>query len=167
MTPEIKAIPIGELNPAPYNPRKDLKPCDAEYEKIKASITAFGFIEPIVWNSRTGNVVGGHQRLKVLQEQGVKSVPCVVVDYDLDTEKAANLAPNKISGDWEFSKLADLLLDLESVNFDLALTGFDVGEIKNIMAWTPEGANQPEYDESVEAEVKKATCPKCGEVFPV
>ena len=148
MSTTIKTIPIADLKPAPYNPRKDLKPGDAEYEKIKQSITAFGFIEPLVWNERTGNVVGGHQRLKVLIEQGVKSVPCVVVDFDEDTERAANLALNKIGGDWDFSKLADVLLELEHANFDLDLTGFDAGEIKNIMGWTPgaDSASDDDFD---------------------
>ena len=63
---DIQKIPAARLNPAAYNPRKDLKPGDKEYEKLKRSITEFGFVEPVIWNRQTGNVVGGHQRLKVL-----------------------------------------------------------------------------------------------------
>lgn len=133
----IENVEIGKLNPAAYNPRKDLQPNDIEYIKLSKSIESFGYIEPIVWNTRTGNVVGGHQRLKILRDQGQKTVECVVVDYDEDTEKAANLALNKISGDWEFSKLADLLLELDTANFDLGLTGFDADEVQKIMEWTP------------------------------
>ena len=55
---------IEDLRPASYNPRKDLKPGDKEYEKLKRSITEFGYVEPVIWNERTGTVVGGHQRLK-------------------------------------------------------------------------------------------------------
>jgi len=58
------------LNPAAYNPRRDLKPGDKDYEKLKRSIEEFGFVEPVVWNRRTGFVVGGHQRLKVLLDMG-------------------------------------------------------------------------------------------------
>jgi len=164
---ELRVVSIDKLIPAEYNPRKDLKPGDHEYDALKQAITAFGFLEPIVWNERSGHVVGGHQRLKVLKEQDVKDVPCVVVDFDEDTEKGANLALNKIRGDWDFAKLADVLLELDTANFELDLTGFEEGEVKNIMAWTPEHANQPEYDESVADDVKKVTCPECGHEFPV
>jgi ParB-like chromosome segregation protein Spo0J len=59
-------IPAAQLNPAKYNPRKDLKPGDAEYEKLLRSVKEFGYVEPVIWNERTGNIVGGHQRFKVL-----------------------------------------------------------------------------------------------------
>ncbi|MBF0572026.1 MAG: ParB N-terminal domain-containing protein, partial [Candidatus Omnitrophica bacterium] len=76
----IKSIPIQSINPAEYNPRRDLKPGDPDYEKLKISINTFGYVEPLVWNSRTGNLVGGHQRLKILVEQGVQEVEVSVVD---------------------------------------------------------------------------------------
>ena len=50
---EIRKIPIEQLNPAAYNPRKDLLPGDPEYEKLKRSMQEFGYVEPIVWNKRT------------------------------------------------------------------------------------------------------------------
>ena len=67
---QVSKIPISQLNPATYNPRKDLKPGDPEYNKLKRSIQEFGYVEPIVWNKRTGNIVGGHQRYKVLTALG-------------------------------------------------------------------------------------------------
>ena len=45
-TPILKNIPVTELKPAAYNPRKKLKPGDKEYEKIKNSIQEFGFADP-------------------------------------------------------------------------------------------------------------------------
>ncbi len=71
---------LTDLIPADYNPRKDLKPGDSEYEKLKRSLNEFGYVEPIIWNKQTGNVVGGHQRLKVLKADGIKKVDCVVID---------------------------------------------------------------------------------------
>ncbi len=65
---EIVKMKLSELNPAEYNPRKALKPGDPAYEKLKASILSFGNVEPIVWNRSTGNVIGGHQRLRVLRD---------------------------------------------------------------------------------------------------
>ncbi|WP_207892461.1 hypothetical protein [Paenibacillus pinisoli] len=56
----IQTISLDKLNPATYNPRDDLQPGDPEYEKLRCSIETFGYVEPIVWNERTGNMVGGH-----------------------------------------------------------------------------------------------------------
>lgn len=58
---EIRKVPISLLNAAPYNPRKDLQPGDPEYQKIARSIEKYGCVEPIIWNEKTGNVIGGHQ----------------------------------------------------------------------------------------------------------
>ena len=68
---EIKRMSLDKLNPAKYNPRKELKPGDPEFEKLKRSIQEFGLVEPIILNKRTGNVVGGHQRLSVLKAFGI------------------------------------------------------------------------------------------------
>ncbi len=134
--PERQIVPLSKLNPAAYNPRKDLKRGDPEYDHLFNSIEAFGYLEPIVWNKATGNVVGGHQRLKVLQERGETEAEVVVVDFDEITEKAANLALNKIHGEWEFSKLADLLVNVDSANM-AELAGFDQCEIEDLCSWTP------------------------------
>ncbi len=54
---QIQTIPLGKINPAPYNPRKDLKPDDPEYKQLVRSLDEFGCVEPLVWNKRTGNLV--------------------------------------------------------------------------------------------------------------
>lgn len=51
----IRIVPIDQINAAAYNPRVDLQPGDPEYEKLKHSIEEFGYVEPIVWNERTGH----------------------------------------------------------------------------------------------------------------
>ena len=123
----------ADLLPADYNPRKDLKPGDAEYEKLKRSIEQFGYVEPVIWNQTTGRVVGGHQRLKVLMDMGMTEVDCVVVAMDEEKEKALNIALNKISGDWDKDKLALLIADLQGADFDVSLTGFEPAEIDLVL----------------------------------
>ena len=132
----IEKIKVDMLNPAPYNPRKDLKPGDAEYENLRRAIDEFGYVEPIVWNKRTGNIVGGHQRFKVLRDLGYAEVECVVLDIDELREKALNVALNKINGAWDETKLAELLGDLDASDFDVTLTGFDMDEIATLMDLT-------------------------------
>ncbi len=130
---DIRKVPVSSINPATYNPRVNLTPEDPEYQKLKQSITTFGYVEPIVWNSRTSNLVGGHQRLKILIEKGFQSVEASVVDLPLDQEKALNLALNKIKGAWDYEKLATLLEELSKLpDFDTGITGFDKAEIGQI-----------------------------------
>lgn len=132
---EVRRVPLTELKPAPYNPRTELKPGDATFEKLRKSIETFGAVEPIVWNRRTGHVVGGHQRLAVLKHLGHERVDVVVVDLALQQEKALNLALNRITGDWDERKLASLIEDLVSdATFDPSLTGFDTAEIDHLVA---------------------------------
>ncbi|MEC0714490.1 ParB N-terminal domain-containing protein, partial [Bacillus haynesii] len=120
----IREIPVEKINPAAYNPRIDLQPVDPEYEALKQSMTRFGAVEPLVWNERTGNLVGGHQRFKILIEENPKTLLVSVVNLDEAEEKALNLALNKISGDWDDYKLEQVLEDLQHNDFDLSLTGF-------------------------------------------
>jgi len=129
----IQKIKTERLNPAAYNPRKDLRPGDKEYEKLKRSIEEFGCVELIVWNKRTGNVVSGHQRLKILLEYGHTEIDCVVVDLDEQREKALNIALNKIQGEWDENKLAEVMADLDAGAFDVSLTGFDAAEIDELL----------------------------------
>jgi len=129
---DIRKIPANKLNPAKYNPRKDLQPGDAEYEKLLRSVEEFGYVEPVIWNSRTGNIVGGHQRFKVLLHLGYSEIDCVVVDMDEYREKALNVALNKISGAWDIEKLYDVLTDIERSGISPAITGYEVSEIEKM-----------------------------------
>ena len=115
---------IADLFPADYNPRKDLQPKDTEYQQLKRSVQEFGYVEPVIYNVQTGVVVGGHQRLKVLQDLGYTEIECVEVDISEPQEKALNIALNKISGDWDTVKLRELLEDLQGLDVDLELMGF-------------------------------------------
>jgi len=144
----IEKKKISDLKPAGYNPRKALKPGDPEYEKLKRSLSEFGYVEPIIWNKRSGSVVGGHQRLKVLMDLGYTEVDCVVVDLDIHDEKALNIALNKISGEWDMNLLSDLLKDLDSDGYDVTLTGFDMEEAKELFgSGSMENVHEDDFDE--------------------
>lgn len=125
----IEKRKIDTLFPADYNPRKALKAGDPEYEKLKRSIETFGLVEPIIFNEDTGRVIGGHQRQTVLKDMGFTEVEVSIVNLSEDEEKALNVALNKISGEWDYNKLTDLLNDLQMSSIDATLTGFDSDEI--------------------------------------
>lgn len=125
----IVIMPVTDLHPADYNPRKDLKPGDKEYDKLARSIEEFGYVEPIVWNRTTGNIIGGHQRLKVLIEKGYTEVEVVGLELSEQEEKILNVALNKISGRWDNEKLIAVLDELQAQE-EMELTGFDDWELE-------------------------------------
>lgn len=159
----IEKKKVKDLIPAEYNPRKDLKPGDAEYEKLKRSLEEFGYVEPVIWNKTTGKVVGGHQRLKVLVDMGIKEVDCVVVELDDSHEKALNIALNKISGEWDKDKLALVIADLDAANFDVELTGFDPAELSPLRDMLSDDVQDDDFD--VESELKEPPITKQGDVW--
>lgn len=118
---------IEDLERATYNPRVDLRPGDDEYDNLNHNIDRFGLVLPIVWNRRTNRVVGGHQRLTVLENMGVEEVDVSVVDLDEIREKQLNIALNKTGGAWGEAKLAVLL---EELGEDAYETGFSQAEIE-------------------------------------
>lgn len=131
----VQRVSVTRIQPAAYNPRRDLRPEDPEYRQILLSLDQFGLVEPLVWNRATGNLVGGHQRFKVLVAQGATHVHVSVVDLPLEQEKALNLALNKVSGRWDEDKLASLLDELTQLpNLDLETTGFQAPEIERLTA---------------------------------
>ena len=158
---QIQKVNAARLNPAAYNPRRDLKPGDKDYEKLKRSIEEFGFVEPVVWNEATGNVVGGHQRLKVLLDMGETEIDCVVVNLGPEQEKALNLALNRIQGGWDETKLAEVMADLDASAFDVSLTGFDAEEVDALMNkfYSAEAAEDNFDREKAAAEIEAAGGP--------
>ena len=162
-TMEIKELPLKELKPAAYNPRKKLKKGDKEYEKIKQSLLKFGYVDPIIVNEDL-TVIGGHQRLTVLKDLDYETAKCVIVDLPKEDEKALNIALNKITGQWDEALLADLLLDLQESDFSLDLTGFEPPEIDNILSNVHDKElSEDEFD--VEEELKKPTVSRHGDIW--
>ena len=95
----LQRIAIDRLKPAKYNPRKDLKPGDPAYEKIRRSLHDFGYVDPVIWNEVIGNIVGGHQRYKVLVAEGATAIACQVVHHEnQQEEKAIKIDLHKAGG---------------------------------------------------------------------
>lgn len=159
----IQKIKIDKLIPATYNPRKNLKPSDAEYVKIKNSIEKFGFVSPLVIN-KDMTVIGGHQRLKVLKEMGIVEVECIIVDLDKTNEKALNIALNKIQGDWDEEKLEALLQELKLEDFNTNLTGFDFDEVDEILK-DVNGSKEDDFDVDSAYEEIEEPITKPGDVW--
>lgn len=162
-------MPLDAITPAPYNPRVDLTPDDPEYQAIKDSIIHNDMLEPIIYNERTGNAVGGNQRLKILLDLGVKEATCAIVNMSLPDEMQACVALNRLDNMWDQTKLRDVMLILKEAGIDPATTAFTQREIDKITE-DMSGAVADFFVEQ-EAAAKRAKavrtyrCPHCGEVF--
>jgi ParB-like chromosome segregation protein Spo0J len=192
----IERVAIDRLSPAKYNPRRDLQPGDAEYAAIATSLARWDLVEPLVWNEQTGNLVAGHQRLKILIARGDTEVDVSVVDLAPDEEAALNIALNKITGRWDESILAEVLAGLDAHGVDLSVTGFNAAELAALSAalappsapvFTPAAPSMPgldghpvTVDEVAAAATRRdeqfrakpappaiVACPSCGHEFGI
>ena len=140
----IVEVPINELQPATYNPRKHTK---EQMDQLKESISRFGLVDPIICNSveeRKNIVIGGHFRLEAAKELKMITVPVVYVRIsDLTKEQELNLRLNKNTGDFD--------LDLLSQFDESFLTdvGFDSQDLDDIF---PVEENIEEFDIKKELE---------------
>ena len=111
-------MPLNELVPAEYNPRRI---SDRAMKGLRASLERFGELGGIVWNKRTGRLVGGHQRVKALAVMGETHAEVRVVELDELDEKALNLTLNNpaIGGEWMELELGELLEEAQAGLGDL------------------------------------------------
>lgn len=140
----IEKINLIDLEIADYNPRQI---SDRNLEKLRDSIHSFGFVDPIIINLKNNRIIGGHQRYKVLMEDydnnkelnlyRLGDVGWAFPDTDIsinseEQEKALNiiLNQNNLMGEWDNEKLKGIFKDLNDVDFDLELTGFEDFEIE-------------------------------------
>lgn len=165
---KIESLATASLKEASYNPRRALQPGDCEYEALRRSLEQFGYVEPVIVNKTTGNIVGGHQRFSVLKSLGKTHIDCVVVELDEQKEKALNIALNKIQGEWDTDKLSSLLTELDEQDFDISLTGFEASEVEELLdSFYSKEAIQDDFDsEKVHEEIKaKGTSIKQGDIY--
>ena len=163
---------IHDLFPAPYNPRVITK---TAFQGLRVSLDTFGDLSGIVFNTRTGHLVSGHQRVEALKAAGVSEIETDAtgsfirhrgekfrvrfVDWDEDTEKLANVTANnpKIQGDWS-DDLGVVLDDITTAGGDL-LEPLQIGTLTEMLIHGGKG-NEQEPKEPKEKEAKQ--CPHCG-----
>lgn len=170
-----KSVPIDSVSLYQDNPREIGK---EQFEKLKKSITEFGFVEPLVVNVRTDpsftekervpTVIGGNMRWRAAKDLGYKEVPVTEVSLDKHREAILNIALNRISGKWDLEKLEKMVYELSSkdLNLDLDLTGFEDWELK---LYNPgEDSDFLKDIDKVDEKIMpdrletKNKCPKCG-----
>ncbi len=128
---KIELRKLSEIKPYEKNPRLN----DDAVDAVAASIREFGFRQPIVVDA-DGVIICGHTRYKAAQKLGLEKVP-VHVAKDLSPEKikAYRIADNKTSelSDWNYDLLPIELGELQGMNYDLGLLGFDQDELAALL----------------------------------
>ncbi|MDO8569844.1 MAG: DNA methyltransferase [bacterium] len=124
---QITYVPVEDLRPSPDNPRTWTKE-DADH--LKESIKRYGVVDPLLVNvakERYNIVIGGHFRLSVIKELGIKEVPVVYIDIpDLEKEKELNIRLNLNQGEFDFDLLATFD---QSFLEDVGFTSQDLDDI--------------------------------------
>ncbi len=155
----IEYLALESLIPYARNSRTH---SDAQVAQIAASIREFGFTNPVLVDDE-GGIIAGHGRVMAARKLGLSEVPCIVLGHLTETQRRAYvIADNKLAlnSGWDEEMLKLELEDLESLGFDLTLTGFDRGELLGAEVDDPESPDDfDEIDESLETEHR---CPKCG-----
>jgi DNA modification methylase len=157
---ENRKMKLEDLKPADYNPREIE---DKNFAGLEKSIERFGMLEPIVWNERTGNIVGGHQRFKVLMSKGEEEVDVVVVDLSVDEEVACNIALNNpnIQGNWA-ENIGDLLKEIKG-NMSDAFDDLLLGDLASDLGIKFDEDKKPKDDDV--PSLPKESKSKYGEVY--
>lgn len=135
--------PIGELVPYRNNARTH---SPGQVEQIAASITEFGFTNPILTDGADG-VIAGHGRLMAATLLGMEQVPTIpLTGLSDDQKRALILADNKLAmtAGWDADLLRLELGDLKGMSFDLSLTGFSLGELDQVFAQPRTGRGDPD-----------------------
>lgn len=182
-------LKLSDLAPNPKNPRTIT---DSKLDLLKKALIEFGDLSGIIYNRETKQLVGGHQRVKLIPKnvdvhiEKRFSKPTKVgtvaegfveyngerfkyreVSWDETKEKAANIAANKGAGEWDLVGLSEWMRDLDSFSFDLDLTLFDETERHDLMI----PSLNPNFEPGTEAEQgkldekKPIECPHCGVSF--
>ena len=162
---QLKYIPINDLDPYVGNPRIL---SEENLTKLEKSIEGFGFVEPVIaWEKPDKRlmIVVGHKRIDAARKKGHVEIPVIIYPFESAAMAIGyNLASNKLGelSEWEFPLLGEALVELDTGDFNVDITGFDEAEREQIATWTP---GQDKDSEDGRGGKKKITCPECGHVF--
>ena len=129
----LETIQIDALIPYARNSRTH---SDAQVAQIAASIKEFGFTNPVLIDAG-GGIIAGHGRVLAARKLGLSEVPCIRLEHLTDAQKRAYvIADNRLAlnSGWDMEMLKVEFADLQELGFDLELTGFDLDEIKELLA---------------------------------
>lgn len=160
-TTELQLVPLDKLVPYQNNARTH---SPEQINKLRSSLREFGFINPVIIDRDYG-IIAGHGRAIAAREEGIKEVPCVFADHLTEAQKKAYIiADNRMALDagWDEELLRIEIEELQGLDFDPLLTGFDEKELLKLF---DDGKEAKDDDFDVDAELQKPTFSKAGDVW--
>ena len=160
---KVEMWPIERCIPYCRNPRKN----DEQVDRMASAIREFGFRIPIVAKS-DGSLVDGHLRLKAAQKLGLKEVPVALADELTEAQvKAFRILANKSANwaEWEPDLLKLELQELQELDFDLELTGFELPELEDILGEGAGGGTEGQTDPDAVPEAQEEPVSRLGDVW--
>lgn len=160
-------IDVSKLKLHPKNP-KEHPP--EQIDKLAKIIDEVGWGRPILI-SKDFYIIAGHGAFIAATEKlKMDKVPYRQREYLHDSPEAIALmlADNKLAEEsyWNFPQLEELSIDLDTAEFDISLTGFDINELSSPNFDDDVPDEEPEFDEDVADSVETIKCPECGHEFP-
>lgn len=165
MKTKMEMVEIDKLVPYVNNARTHSK---EQIMKLRSSLREFGFINPVIIDSQF-NIIAGHGRVLAAKEEKMDKVPCILVDYLSEAQKKAYIiADNKMALDagWDEELLRIEIEELEGMDFDLSLTGFDVSELDELFGSSDKREIQDDKFDLTSA-LEKASFVERGDVWSV
>ena len=137
--PQVKMVHIDSLRAHPRNPR--VHP-ESLISKLKGSIEEFGWTNPVLV-TEDGIIIAGHARTKAARAMGVMEVPVIVLPLQGNQVEAYLIADNRLAeeSEWDIGTLKDLIADLDTGDFNLELTGFDMAELETLFGGSLRGGS--------------------------
>ena len=160
-TTELQLVPLDKLVPYQNNARTH---SPEQINKLRSSLREFGFINPVIIDRNYG-IIAGHGRAIAAREEGINEVPCVFADHLTEAQKKAYIiADNRMALDagWDEELLRIEIEELQGMDFDPLLTGFDEKELLKLF---DDGKEAKDDDFDVDAELQKPTFSKAGDVW--
>ncbi|HZK10301.1 MAG TPA: site-specific DNA-methyltransferase [Clostridia bacterium] len=160
-TERFEKVNIDKLVPYARNARTHSK---EQILQLRASLREFGFVNPVIVDKDL-NIIAGHGRILAAKEEGVKEVPCVVVEHLTEAQKRAYILTDNrlaLNAGWDAEMLSVELADLQGVDFDISLLGFDDAELNKLLG-DIEDVQDDDFD--VDAELKNPSITKLGDLW--
>ena len=160
-TERLEKVNIDKLVPYARNARTHSK---EQILQLRSSLREFGFVNPVIVDKDL-NIIAGHGRVLAAKEEGITEVPCVFVEHLTEAQKRAYIiADNRLAlnAGWDTEMLSVELAELQGVDFDLSLLGFDDSELNKLMG----NINDVKDDDfDVDSELSKPAITKPGDLW--
>lgn len=148
-----------QLDQIMFNPRNWRIHPLSQQDALKGVLEEVGWVQQVIVNKRTGNLIDGHLRCQLAAREGAKTIPVVYVDVSEDEEALvlATLDPIGAMAATDKQKLDELFRDIQSDDANVQKLMADIAEKEKMIA--PEFQ---EFDESVADGISICICPTCG-----